>query len=163
MGPNNARAIDEYFLGSWDDFERAIKEEFCFFHIAGVSQTLSRNIYNWYADEAEAKLWRPVLKEITFVNQPVKVGVAGNPFVNANVVVTGTVNGMNRKDITELLTFLGANVNDSVTKNTTYLIVGEAPGAKKLSTALNYGTKIITEGHFAKMLSESAVEEEDDV
>ena len=161
MGPNNARAIDEYFLGSWDDFERAIKEEFCFFHIAGVSQTLSRNIYNWYADEAEAKLWRPVLKEITFVNQPVKVGAAGNPFVNANVVVTGTVNGMNRKDITELLTFLGANVNDSVTKNTTYLIVGEAPGAKKLSTALNYGTKIITEGHFAKMLSESAVEEED--
>ena len=163
MGPNNARAIDEYFLGSWDDFERAIKEEFCFFHIAGVSQTLSRNIYNWYADEAEAKLWRPVLKEITFVNQPVKVGAAGNPFVNANVVVTGTVNGMNRKDITELLTLLGANVNDSVTKNTTYLIVGEAPGAKKLSTALNYGTKIITEGHFAKMLSESAVEEEDDV
>ena len=68
---------------------------------------------------------------------------------------------MNRKDITELLTLLGANVNDSVTKNTTYLIVGEAPGAKKLSTALNYGTKIITEGHFAKMLSESAVGEGD--
>ena len=161
MGPNSARAIDEYFLGSWDDFEKAIKEEFCFFHIAGVSQTLSRNIYNWYADEAEAKLWRPVLKEITFINQPVKVGTAGNPFVNANVVVTGTVNGMNRKDIKELLTLLGANVNDSVTKNTTYLIVGEAPGAKKLSTALNYGTKIITEGHFAKMLSDSAVDEEE--
>ncbi len=161
MGPNNARAIDEYFLGSWDDFEKAIKEEFCFFHIAGVSQTLSRNIYKWYADETEAKLWKPVLKEITFIDQPVKIGEEGNPFVNANVVVTGTVNGMNRKDITELLKLLGANVNDSVTKNTTYLIVGEAPGTKKLSTALNYGTKIITEGHFAKMLSESAVAEEE--
>ena len=162
MGPNNARAIDEYFLGSWDAFEKAIKEEFCFFHIAGVSQALSRNIYTWYADETEEKLWRPVLKEITFVNYAAKVGEAGNPFSNANVVVTGTVNGMNRKDITELLTLLGAFVSDSVTQNTTYLIVGEAPGTKKLSAALNYGTKIITEGHFAKMLGDSDVGEDEE-
>ena len=159
MGPNNARAIDEYFCGSWDEFEKAIKDEFCFFHIAGVSPALSKNIYSWYADEAEEKLWRPVLKEITFVGQAAKTGVSGNPFANANVVVTGTVNGMNRKDITELLTLLGANVSDSVTKSTTYLIVGEAPGAKKLSTALSYGTKIITEGHFAKMLGESEMDD----
>ena len=89
------------------------------------------------------------------------MGEGGNPFSNANVVVTGTVNGMNRKDITELLTLLGAFVSDSVTKNTTYLIVGEAPGAKKLSTALSYGTTIVTEGHFAKMLGESDVNDDE--
>ena len=161
MGPNNARAIDEYFLGSWDDFEKAIRDEFSFFHIAGVSQALSRNIYKWYADEEEGKLWKPVLKEITFINNAVKIGAPGNPFSNANVVVTGTVNGMNRKDITELLGLLGAFVSDSVTKNTTYLIVGENPGAKKLSTALSYGIKIITENHFAKMLGSSEIGEED--
>ena len=155
MGPNNAKAIDEYFNGSWDDFEKAIKEGFCFFHIAGVSQALSRNIYNWYADEAEEKIWRPVLKEITFIGHAAKVGKAGNPFSNANVAVTGTVNGISRKDITELLTLLGAFVSDSVTKNTNYLIVGEAPGTKKLSAALGLGVKIITESNFAKMLGES--------
>ena len=159
MGANNAKAIDEYFCGSWDDFEKAVKENFAFFHIAGVSQALSRNIYKWYADEAEAKLWRPVLKEITFSGQPAKVGEGGNPFANANVVVTGVVNGMNRKDITELLTLLGAEVADSVTQNTTYLIVGANPGAKKLGMALNYGTKILTEGHFARMLSDSEMAE----
>ena len=159
MGANNAKAIDEYFCGSWDDFEKAVKENFAFFHIAGVSQALSRNIYKWYADEAEAKLWRPVLKEITFSGQPAKVGEGGNPFANANVVVTGVVNGMNRKDITELLTLLGAEVADSVTQNTTYLIVGADPGAKKLGTALNYGTTILTEGHFARMLSDSEMAE----
>ncbi len=157
MGVNNARAIDEYYCGSWEDFEKAIKDKFAFFHIAGVSQGLSRNIYKWYEDEAEEKLWRPVLKEITFKGQVPKIGEGGNPFSKANVVVTGTVNGMNRKDIIELLTLLGANVQDSVTKNTTYLIVGESPGAKKLATALSFGTAIITEGHFAKMLSESNV------
>lgn len=161
MGANNARAIDEYFCGSWDAFEEAIKDGFFFFHIEGVSQALDRNIYNWYADETEEKHWRPVLKEITFTGKPVSVGEGGNPFCNANVVVTGTVNEMNRKDITELLTLLGANVGDSVTKNTTYLIVGAAPGAKKLATALNYGTKIITESHFAKMLSECEAEDKE--
>lgn len=32
---------------------------------------------------------------------------------------------MNRKDIKELLTMMGAVVSDSVTKNTKYLIVGK--------------------------------------
>ena len=161
MGANNAKAIDEYFCGSWDGFEKAAEDGFCFFHIAGVSQALSRNILKWYSDEAEQKLWRPVLKEITFMGSPAAVGEAGNPFMNANVVVTGTVNGMNRKDITELLTLLGASVSDEVTANTTYLIVGETPGAKKLSAALNCRTKIITEGHFAKMIGESELKEEE--
>lgn len=53
----------------------------------------------------------------------------------------------------------GAHVTDSVTKNTSYLTVGEAPGAKKPATAPRFGAKIITEGHFAKMLAESEAEE----
>ncbi len=162
MGPNSARAIDEYFLGSWDDFEKAIREKFSFFHIEGVSQALNRNIYSWYADEEEQKLWRPVLKEITFIGHPVQIGTAGNPFFNANVAVTGIVNGMNRRDVTELLTLLGAQVSDCINKNTTYLVVGENPGTKKLATALSYGIKILTEGHFAKMLATSEVEDEED-
>ncbi len=155
MGPNNARAIDEYFLGSWTDFEKAINNGFSFDHIADVSPSLNRNIYKWFGDEVEGEAWRPVLKEITFIKQAAKVGKDGNPFFNANVAVTGIVNGMNRKDITDLLMLLGAHVDDNVTKNTTYLIVGEHPGSKKLSAALTNGTPIITEGHFAKMLNES--------
>ena len=155
MGANHAESIDKYFCGSWDGFEKAIREKFSFFHIEGISQALSRNIYHWYADEAETMLWRPVLKEISFVGQQINIWEGGNQFFNANAVVTGTVNGMSRKDITELLTLLGAFVSDAVTKDTTYLLVGEAPGAQKLSAALSYGTRIITEGHFAKMLAES--------
>ena len=157
MGPVSARAIDEYFCGSWSDFEKAIKDVFCFFHIADVSEALNRNIYNWYADEMEGKLWRPVLKEITFIRVAANAGTDGNPFSNTKVVVTGTVNDMSRKDINELLTILGAIVGDSVGRQTDYLIVGKSPGRKKLATALNYGVKIIPEGQFAKMLSDSEI------
>lgn len=42
-----------------------------------------------------------------------------------------------------------------------WTIVGEKPGAKKLAEALNYKITIITEGHFAKMLSESELEDKE--
>lgn len=155
MTPAAAKEIDEYFCGSWDLFEKAVCAGFSFFHIDGVSQALSRNIYGWYGNKTEEKLWRPVLKEITFIGRKAAVGESGNPFANAGVAVTGTVNGMNRRDIAELLKLLGAEVSDTVTKNTTYLIVGERPGAEKLSAALAYGTAIVTERHFARMLAES--------
>lgn len=45
-------------------------------------------------------------------------------------------------------------LSESVSGKTSYLIVGEAPGAKKLSTALANGVKIITESQFTKMLLE---------
>lgn len=37
MNYNSAKAIDDYFCGSFDAFEKAIKEQFSFFHIAGIN------------------------------------------------------------------------------------------------------------------------------
>ena len=120
-------------------------------------QALNRNIYQWYENKAEERLWRPVLKEISFIGYQKGVGTEGNPFMNANIAVTGVVNGMNRNDLYELLRLLGANICDTVSKNTTYLIVGEKPGMKKLSAALSNGVDILTENHFSRMLSETNV------
>ncbi len=162
MNYKAARALDEFYYGSWDNFENAIKEGFVFSHIADVSPSLSRNIYRWYEDKKEERLWRPVLKEISFVRDSANFGKKGNPFYNAQVVITGIVNGMNSKDIAELLKLLGANVCDSVTKSINYLIVGEQPETDKLSKALADGVTIITEGHFSRMLSESEAANEDE-
>ena len=153
MSASNARAIDEYFYGSWDDFEKAVQDGFSFDHIAGISRRLSKNIHAWYENEEEGKTWRAVLREISLIGNAKEVGESGNPFKNANVVVTGSVNGMNAEDLSELLSILGAVTQDTVSKNTNYLIVGADPETEKLSAALMNGVKIITEGHFARMLS----------
>ena len=99
-------------------------------------------------------MWKPLLKELTFVDTADQCREGDNSFAGKNVVVTGTVNGMSRQEITELLKLLGAVPSESVSGKTSYLIVGEAPGTKKLSTALANGVKIITESQFTKMLSE---------
>ena len=98
-------------------------------------------------------MWRPVINEITF-NERKKRSSRDkiNSFTDMNVVVTGTITGMTRDKINEVLTLLGAIVGTSVSKNTDYLIVGAAPGGKKLSAAIKNGTKIITESQFLTML-----------
>ena len=73
LGSSHAKAIDEYFYGSFVRFEQAIKEGFCFFHIEGVTEAVSRQIYKWYENEAEEKLWRPVLQEVTFDDRSAEV------------------------------------------------------------------------------------------
>ena len=155
LGPEAAKILDRYCYGSWSNFETHIKERYPFSHIDGISQALERNIYAWYENEREEKLWRPVLDELKFNGSD--SGSAGGhktSFFDKNVVVTGTISGMTRAQIMEVLTLMGANVSESVSRNTDYLIVGAAPGGKKLGAAMANGTKIVTESEFAQMLQQ---------
>ena len=153
LGPQAAKILDTYYYGSWDMFEEALQHNYAFSHIEGISPLLEKNIYKWYKNEAEEKLWRPVLNEVKFNERKHRSsGDKFSSFTDMNVVVTGTITGMTREKINEVLTLLGAIVSNSVSKNTDYLIVGAAPGGKKLSAAIKNGTKIITESQFLTML-----------
>lgn len=153
LGPQAANILEMYFYGSWESFEKALGERFAFSHIEGISGMLEKNIYKWYEDKDEEKLWRPVLKELHFNHLPAGQS-SGNTtsFYGLNVVVTGTITGMTRKQITEVLTLMGASVSESVSAKTDVLIVGAMPGGNKLGSAMKNGTKIITERDFAELL-----------
>jgi DNA ligase (NAD+) len=73
------------------------------------------------------------------------------PFVGKMVVVTGTLSGLSREEAKETLRAAGANVTDSVSKKTDYLIVGEDAGSK-LDKARALGVKTLTEKEFLEML-----------
>lgn len=60
---------------------------------------------------------------------------------NLTIVVTGTIEGYNRKEIEEKLRLLGAKVTGSVSKNTDILLAGEKAGSK-LKKAQDNGLKI---------------------
>ena len=153
LGPQAAKILDTYYYGSWDMFEEALQHNYAFSHIEGISPLLEKNIYKWYKNEAEEKLWRPVLNEVRFNERKHRSSSDKfSSFTDMNVVVTGTITGMTREKINEVLTLLGAIVSNSVSKNTDYLIVGAAPGGKKLSAAIKNGTKIITESQFLTLL-----------
>ena len=52
------------------------------------------------------------------------------PFEGKTFVVTGTLVGFTRDGVKEYIQAHGGKVTDSVSKNTSYLVVGEAPGSK---------------------------------
>ena len=66
VGRHAGRDLDSYFGGSWEAFESAIQSGFDFTQLPNFGETMHNNIYKWYADEEEAKLWRPLLDKIIF-------------------------------------------------------------------------------------------------
>jgi DNA ligase (NAD+) len=65
-------------------------------------------------------------------------------------VVTGTLPTLTRDGVKELVESNGGKVLDSVSKNTSYLVLGEKPGSK-FEKARSLGIKIIDEGELKKL------------
>lgn len=115
---------------------------------------MHNNIYKWYADEEEAKLWRPLLDKIIFEKETTNMSIdTTNPFYGKTVVATGKLENYTRDGIQMRLLELGAKPSSSVSKNTDYLIVGEKAGSK-LAKAQQLGVKTLTEQEFENMLAE---------
>lgn len=154
VGRHAGRDLDRYFNGSWVAFEQAIQDGFDFTQLPDFGETMHNNIYQWYADTDEAKLWRPLLEKIDFIKENNDMNInANNPFNGKTVVATGKLEKYTREGIQMKLLELGAHPTSSVTKKTDYLIVGEKAGSK-LAKAQQLGVKTLTEQEFEDMIAE---------
>lgn len=154
VGRHAGRDIDRYFGGSWEAFEQAIRDGFDFTLLPDFGEIMHSNIYRWYANEEEAKLWRPLLSKIEFIQEDTTMNIStSNPFYGKTVVATGKLTNYTRDGIQMKLLTLGAHATSSVTKKTDYLIVGEKAGSK-LTKAQQLGIKTLTEEEFENMLTE---------
>ena len=154
VGRHVGRDLDRYFDGSWDAFEQAIRDGFDFTQLPDFGKTMHDNIYTWYADAEEAKLWKPLLNHIEFVKETSTMTTnTNNPFAGKTIVATGKLVNYTRDGIQMKLLSLGATPASSVTKKTDYVIVGEKAGSK-LTKAQQLGIKTLTEEEFEQMLAQ---------
>ena len=154
VGRHAGRDLDRYFDGSWDAFEQAIRDGFDFTQLPDFGKTMHDNIYTWYADAEEAKLWKPLLNHIEFVKETSTMTTnTNNPFAGKTIVATGKLVNYTRDGIQMKLLSLGATPASSVTKKTDYVIVGEKAGSK-LTKAQQLGIKTLTEEEFEQMLAQ---------
>jgi DNA ligase (NAD+) len=74
-----------------------------------------------------------------------------------SVVVTGTLEGFSRDDAEDAIKARGGKSPGSVSKKTTAVVVGEAPGAAKLTKAEALGVPVLDEEAFVKLLETGAL------
>jgi len=72
--------------------------------------------------------------------------LAGQTFV-----LTGKLSGMTREETAEVIKSLGGTVSSSVSRNTTYVIVGESPGSK-FKKAQKLGIPTLGEKEFSRLI-----------
>jgi DNA ligase (NAD+) len=78
-------------------------------------------------------------------------GIGVGPLDGKVVVLTGSMTGMTRGDVRNVLIQFGAKVTSSVSKNTDLVIAGNEPGGK-YSKAKELGIKILFESEFRKLI-----------
>ena len=91
--------------------------------------------------------------EAAGVNMKSRLNVRGHPFFEEKTfVVTGTLEGFTREEITEKITALGGRVSSSVSAKTHYLVAGAEAGSK-LDKAKKLGVAVLNENDIRKQLN----------
>ena len=75
------------------------------------------------------------------------------PLAGKTFVLTGTLAAMERQQASENIEALGGKVSGSVSKKTTYLLLGDEPGSK-YDKAMQMGVSIMSEDEFLALLRE---------
>ncbi|MBW4061632.1 NAD-dependent DNA ligase LigA [Candidatus Saccharibacteria bacterium] len=117
--------------------------------IDGVGHVVAESVLAFFASEETAEL---LAKFAANGVVPSEFQKPVGKLLGVSFVITGTLEMGGRDDVAAKLVALGAKEHKSVTNDTTYLIVGESPGASKTTKAAKLGTKQIDEASLTQLL-----------
>ena len=120
--------------------------------VDGIGPERAEALADWFGDEENRRLVAELqelgLRFTISEEERPKEG----PLTGETYVVTGTLERFSRDQAKAALEALGAKVSDSVSSKTTGVIVGEEPGASKLSKAQKAGVPLLTEADLLALL-----------
>ena len=150
VGEGAARKLADHFH-DLDKLAAASVEELL--EAEDVGPVMAESIHDFFHNPRNQVVIEKLRKAGVRMKEPRRSGLpaATGPFSGKTVVVTGSLKKLSRDEAKEALRKAGANVTDSVSKKTDYLIVGEDAGSK-LDKAKRFGVKTLTEDEFLKML-----------
>ncbi|MBA7485028.1 DNA ligase [subsurface metagenome] len=121
--------------------------------IPAVGPKLADSIVDFFGQEENKKIIQR-LKDAGVNPKAVKTEVEELPLAGQEFVITGRLEAFSRQEAEAQVKALGGSTGSSVTRETTYLVVGADPGSK-LARAQALGTKQLTEEDFLQLLEQA--------
>jgi len=144
-----AQSLARHF-GTVDRLTAATQEEVE--EVEGFGADRAEIVVEWFTDDQN----RALVQELRELGLRFETGEedrpAEGPLTGATYVITGTLEGFSRDEAAAALEAQGAKVTNSVSKKTAGLVVGEEPGASKLTKAQREGVALLTEADLLKLL-----------
>ncbi len=148
LGPAASESLARRF-GSLDAIIAAKSEQLS--EIDGLGDVIANSITKWFKDKSHQAIIKKFRNAgVEFGN--VIVSTAPQNLVGKAVVVTGTVEGFSREGAQEAITSRGGKSPGSVSAKTFVLVVGDEPGASKLTKAESLKIPIIDSAGFLVLL-----------
>ncbi|MGW4198702.1 NAD-dependent DNA ligase LigA [Streptomyces sp. NPDC005004] len=149
VGPVAAQALAREFR-SIDRIEAATEEELA--ATDGVGPIIAAALKEWFAED-----WhREIVRKWKAAGVPLEEEAGGEeegprPLEGLTVVVTGTLENFTRDGAKEALQTRGAKVTGSVSKKTSFVVVGDNPGSK-YDKAMQLKVPVLDEDGFTVLL-----------
>jgi DNA ligase (NAD+) len=103
---------------------------------------------NWFKDAENKEMLSLLLKEVTVLKAQKKLS---GPLKGKSFVITGTLSSMSREEAEAKVRERGGTTPNSVSKKTSYVVVGDNPGSKA-EKAQELGVATLTEKEFLALL-----------
>ena len=136
-------------MGSLDRIMEATPEELG--AVDGIGPTIATSVHEFFANEGNRDLVRRLQRNGVDPKGPAAPDEP-QTLAGMSVVVTGTLESMSREVAEEAIKARGGRAPGSVSKKTTAVVAGEAPGAAKVTRAAELGVPVLDEPAFLHLL-----------
>ena len=146
VGAKTGKVLASTF-GSLDKLMNASLEELT--EVPDVGAVTASNIYDWFHQEQSRHLIERLReKDVNFESKRV---LTDNRFAGKTFVLTGALTKFTREEASEKIELLGGKAAGSVSKKTSFVVVGENAGSKERK-ARELGIPILSEDDFLAMI-----------
>jgi DNA ligase (NAD+) len=146
VGAKTGKVLASYF-GTLDALAAATLEELT--AVPDVGAVTAENILNWFRQTQSLEILEKL--RAAGVNFESKRTLTDTRFAGMTFVLTGALTKFTRDEATEKIELFGGKAAGSVSKKTTYVVVGENAGSKE-KKARELGIPILTEDDFLAMI-----------
>lgn len=118
-----------------------------------IGEKIAESIYNWFREEENNRLIDELIKIGLNFEKAESESENSTKLLGKTFVFTGELEKMGRKEAAKIVENLGGRETKSVSKATSYVVVGANPGSK-YDNAKKLGITILSESEFLELVGE---------